>query len=438
MERLKSNMQLKLLSHQFQLLNELKHKIIGMSAGFGSGKTFIATRKHVTLVLLNPGCDSIITEPNYPLLTQILLPEMHRALKEFGIAYVFKAGESIFYCSVLNKKTGMFEETRIICKSMESYDRLIGINASHITLDEFDTTKAEVAYEAYLKLLGRLRVGSHRHMIIVSTPEGFRAMHRIFVEEADNEKILIKAKSTDNPYLPDDFIDTMRAQYSEALIAAYINGEFTNLTSGTVYTSFDRQDNDTERVDDGRSDVVIGMDFNITKMSAVAGVYKDHKLYLYKEFEGYYDTPSLIEAVKAEFPNRRIIVYPDATGSNRGSQSGDTTNHALLRAAGFVVRTPNSNPGILDRVNTVNAGFKNALHETRVYVNVNTCTSLVKGLEQNAYDPKTNLPEKGLKDFHLGDGLGYLVVGLIPIRPRDRTIKSMGGSNNMYSVRENK
>ncbi|HID70449.1 MAG TPA: hypothetical protein EYP35_08345, partial [Desulfobacterales bacterium] len=124
-----------LLPHQLEFMQDTKTKILGIVSGYGGGKTYIAARKLLHLALLNPGTDLIATEPNFPLLIQILIPEVHSALREFGLSYKFKATEQTFYVHING------ETNRLICKSMENYDRLIGINASGIVLDEFDTTK---------------------------------------------------------------------------------------------------------------------------------------------------------------------------------------------------------------------------------------------------------------------------------------------------------
>ena len=162
--------------------------------------------------------------------------------------------------------------TRVICESMENYTRLIGVNAAWIVADEFDTTKQDVALAAYHKLLGRLRAGFVRQFVIVSTPEGYRAMYQIFEVEKDNQKRLIRAKTTDNHHLPADFIDTLRSQYPANLIDAYLNGLFVNLTSGAVYKMFNREENaSTEEVQPDDT-LIIGMYFNVTKMAAVVYV----------------------------------------------------------------------------------------------------------------------------------------------------------------------
>lgn len=403
--------QLKLLPHQYNLFVDESTKILGLVSGFGAGKTYAVARKAIKLAMSNAGCDGIVTEPNFPLLTQILIPELKTALDFFDIPYEYKAGESIFYCMIDNK------ETRIICKSMESYERLIGINAAWVIMDEFDTAKPELAYNAYIKLLGRIRVGKVRQMVMVSTPEGYRAMYRIFVEEAGEGKKLIRAKTTDNYHLPQDYIDTMRAQYPPELIEAYLNGEFTNLTSGTVYTQFDRTLNDTDREDDLESDIHIGIDFNVGAMSAIAHIIKNQVAFAVDEYIGLFDTPELVKTLEDRYEGRRVYVYPDAAGNQRKSVGANETDIKLLRQAGFFIKVNSKNPTIMDRVNSLNSMFNNADGLRRYYVNTRKCKEFTKALEQQAYDENTRSPDKKNGHDNRGiDAAGYLVSYLFPIR----------------------
>lgn len=417
---------LKLLPHQYNLLQDESTEVLGLVSGFGAGKTFAVARKAVKLALSNPGCDGIITEPNFPLLTQILIPELKTALEYFDIPYEFKAGESIFYCRI----NGL--ETRIIAKSMEGYERLIGINAAWVVMDEFDTAKPELAYNAYIKLLGRMRVGKVRQMVIVSTPEGYRAMYRIFVEEGDKgDKRLIKARTTDNYHLPQDYVDRMRSQYPAELIDAYLNGEFTNLTSGTVYTQYDRTLNDTSREDDGVSDIHIGIDFNVGAMSAVACLVKDNCVYAVDEFTDLFDTPELVDTLERAYQGRRVYVYPDAAGNARKSVQANTSDIKLLTQARFQVMVNNKNPSIMDRVNALNTLYCNADGVRRCFINTVKCPKLVKATEQQAYDDNTRLPDKKNGHDNKGiDALGYLVSRLFPVK-FDRIIPGKGHEQRM-------
>lgn len=423
---------LMLLPHQYELFNDEETKILGMVSGFGAGKTYSVARKAVKLATSNPGCDGIVTEPNFPLLTQILIPELKTALDFFQIQYTFKAAESIFYCDIDGK------ETRIIAKSMESYERLIGINAAWVIMDEFDTAKTDLAYNAYIKLLGRIRVGNVRQMVIVSTPEGYRAMYRIFVEEDGEGKRLIRAKTTDNYHLPHDYIDTMRSQYPAELIDAYLNGEFTNLTSGTVYTQFDRTLNDTDREDLGTSDIHIGIDFNVGAMSAVACIIKEEKVYAIAEFTDLFDTPELVQTLETHYQGRRVYVYPDAAGEARKSVNANTSDIKLLRQAGFNVRANTKNPSIMDRVNGLNTLFCNAQGLRKCYINTSNCPKLTKALEQQAYDENTRMPDKKNGHDNKGiDAIGYLASYLFPLKYTRRkplqAHEATQGSSNDWS-----
>lgn len=402
-----SQIDLKLLPHQFDLVTDEKTPILGMCAGLGSGKTFSVARKAVMLMLKNAGCDGIMTEPNYPLLTQILIPEMRDALDSFGIKYRFNRSEAIFYCTV----QGL--ETRVICKSLENHDRLVGINAAWIIMDEFDTTKAEVAYQAYLKLLGRLRAGSVRQMVIVSTPEGFTAMYRIFVKEMDGNKRLIKAKTTDNHHLPNDYIDLLRASYPDAYLSAYLEGEFVNMTSGNVYPAFNRKYHHTDDVVQDGEPLHIGMDFNVNNMAAVVFNNAGDAV---AELIGYADTPSTIKAIKDRYAGHNITIYPDASGQNTSSKNASMSDIKLLRQAGFTVKVKRTNPRVRDRIVTVNKRFEDG----ELLVNTATCPELTECLEQQAY-AKNGEPDKTSGHDHAIDAFGYPVVYRFPLKIESNT-----------------
>ena len=124
------------------------------------------------------------------------------------------------------------------------------------------------------------------------------------------------------------------------------------------------------------------------------------------------------------YPNNHISIYPDASGDNRKTNA-EQTDISLLKNAGFTVFANPRNPSILDRVNTVN----NAFDKSRLFVNVAKCSKLTEALERQAYDPKTNLPEKlntHPEPSDYTDSIGYLISYVMPInRPMSR-IQTVG------------
>lgn len=398
--------EVKLLSHQYELLSDTTTKIIGLISGFGGGKTYAAARKAIQLAHINAGEVGIVTEPNYPLLRDIFIPELKTAMDDWGVQYKFNAADSIFFLYI----GGV--ETKIICKSMENYERLVGINAAWIICDEFDTSKQELAYKAYQKLLGRLRAGKVRQFIICTTPEGFKAAYQIFVKEADGQKRLIKAKTTDNKYLPADFIDTLRSQYPENLLRAYMDGEFINLASGTVYSYFNRKTHHLPTELQSNETLHIGCDFNIGACISIISVIRDGLPHIIAEIQSH-DTQSTINAFKERYTKHHICVYPDASGASRKTNAVET-DISLLRQAGFQVFVNHSNPAVKDRVNALNRLFDT----NAIKIDTDKCPRLTEALEQQAWDEAKGEPQKlntHPEPSDYNDALGYLIAYKYPI-----------------------
>ena len=164
-------------------------------------------------------------------------------------------------------------DTKILCRSFENWQRIIGINAAWILTDEIDTVAPAIANKAFPKILGRLRAGNVRQFAAASTPEGFRWMWQTFASEdgkGRNDRRLIRMRTQDNPYLPADFIERLEANYDPQLLKAYLDGEFVNLTTGQVYDRFDRAKHVTAiEAPSYREPLRIGVDFNVGNMSAV-------------------------------------------------------------------------------------------------------------------------------------------------------------------------
>jgi hypothetical protein len=276
---------------------------------------------------------------------------------------------------------------------------------------------------AYNKILSRNRqVGSDgavNRMDVVGTPEGFKWFYNRFVKDFDSERdLLIRASTYENKHLPAGYIDQLKSQFPPELIEAYLNGIFVNLTSGIVLNNYNRERNRSVEEENGSEPLYIGMDFNVTNMSAVVGIWIDGDMHIVEELTGIYDTPAMISTIISKYgrgTDRDIHIYPDASGGSRKTVDASTTDLKLLRDARFKVHAPNKNPQVKDRILTVNTNFLNARGVTRVYINDEKCPELVECVEQLAYD-KNGEPDKSSGKDHLPDALGYLIIGVLPIK----------------------
>lgn len=390
---------------QLAFVTDDQTQIIGISAGYGAGKTRALAAKAVTLAAVNQGFIGCVMEPTGPLIRDIWQNDFEQFLETYEIPYTFRASPLPEY--MLHLPGG---DTKILCRSFENWSRIIGLNLAWVLADEIDTVTPAIANKAFPKILGRLRSGNVRQFGAASTPEGFRWMWNTFgSEEAQNrqDRKLIKMRSVDNPHLPPDFIERLEANYDPTLLKAYLDGEFVNLTTGTVYDRFDRSKHViTTLPDTDREPLRIGVDFNVGNMSAVIGVKLNSTLYVIDEISGAHDTDSLAQQIKARYPDRRLYIYPDASGGNR-STNASQTDIQILESYGMSNQSPRANPPVRDRVSAVQALLENGKGQVRLQISA-TCKRMIECLELQCYTEKGD-PDKESGHDHMNDALGYLI-----------------------------
>jgi hypothetical protein len=284
----------------------------------------------------------------------------------------------------------------------------------------------------------RYKVDGLRNGIdVTTTPEGFKFVYHQFVKAVRDKPELaklygiVRASTYDNEInLPDDYIPSLLQSYPAQLIEAYINGQFVNLQSGTVYAAYDRKLNRCRDTIQPGETLYIGMDFNVGKMAAVIHVKRDGMPRAVDELVNGYDTPDMIRRIKERYwkhdgkdylPTCQIRVYPDASGDSRKSVRASETDIALLRQAGFQVLAPNSNPPVKDRINAMNAMFCNAAGERRYLVNDEMCPTYADSLEQQSWDDKGE-PDKKTGHDHPNDAGGYFISFEYPVVHRSVTM----------------
>tara|TARA_B100000513_G_scaffold176183_1_gene93031 strand:+ start:159 stop:1511 length:1353 start_codon:yes stop_codon:yes gene_type:complete len=391
---------------QLDFVEDQTTEIIGLSAGYGAGKTRSLVSKAVSLAIANQGFIGIVMEPTGPLIRDIFQTDFDNFLEHYEIPYTFRASPLPEY--VLHLPGG---NTKILCRSFENWTRCIGINAAWCLADEIDTVPPSIANKAFPKILGRLRAGNVRQFAAASTPEGFRWMWNTFGTEEAQQRIdrrLIRMKTSDNPHLPPDFLERLKANYDPSLLQAYLEGQFCNLTTGQVYDRFNREKHIQTLLLSKYSNEPfrVGVDFNIGNMSAVIGVRLGNALHIVDEITKAHDTDDLAKEIKRKADGRIVYVYPDASGSAR-STNASRTDIQILESYGFSNQSPKANPPIRDRVASVQALLENGKGQTRLHVAPN-CKRLIECLELQSYTDKGE-PDKDAGNDHMVDALGYLV-----------------------------
>jgi hypothetical protein len=224
-----------LLPHQQKFCEDISHRKLALVCGFGAGKTYALVSKSIILASMNVGCISAIFEPTAPMLRDILMRTMNELLELWEIPFTFRASPLPEY--QLQFKEGVHT---ILLRTILTYQRLRGQNLCAVGFDEADTVNKRDAEQAMNMALARLRSGDVQQFYATTTPEGHSWAFDTFEKNAKEDTRLIKAKTSDNPFLPEGFIDSLLENYPPQLIQAYLNGNFCNLTTGQVYDKFDR------------------------------------------------------------------------------------------------------------------------------------------------------------------------------------------------------
>lgn len=402
-------------------------KFRGLSAGYAFGKSHLMGLCAVTDAMHSSNAIIGIYEPFHDLVRTVAWPNVQKWLVEFGIRFVLNKQESVIYTG--NSGVGDF-----YFKSMDNIEALVGYETYTSHIDELDTMSAVNAEKAFFKIMGRNRQNladvpqSYKkwnerrqrwdcinRISVYSTPEGFKFFYKMWHPDGENARKnpdfrLFYGRTLDNPFLADDYIDGLRRTYPEKLLEAYMNGQFVNLETGTVYYNFDRKKHNTSRVIETNDTLHIGVDFNVNNTTGIVSVNDGNIISVVAEVTKQYDTPALINSIKARWPTHRIICYPDFAGTHRHTANAAESDIGQLKQAGFEVRYRSTNPAVRDRV----AAKVKKIEKSEYFVNVSQCPTYTKCLEQQAYD-ENGKPDKDTGLDHPNDAGGYRVWHTDPI-----------------------
>jgi len=392
--------EMELYRHQIRLI-KLPRPFKALVAGYGSGKTYGGAVWTIDRIKERKGEGRIgVYSPTYRLMKDVNIPEITNFLNKYKIPYSYTDSDKKF--TLKGELKG-----EIWCRSMDDPNTLIGYETTDTWLDEFDTLSVDKQKAVWTAIIQRNRKvakhGGTQQIIITTTPEGFRYTYELVQNDTVEH---IKAKTDDNIFLPDSYIENFISQFDTIRLQQARNGEFVNLTGLRAYYSFDQDKHVVnENIRAGfPTHLHCGMDFNVDPMTAVIGYTQDNVSRYGAEYWAMNsNTYQMRDALKRDFPNNQIAIRPDMTGRARSTNAQyGITDHTILHDAGFRIEGTN-NPAERDRLNMVNWAF----HQGKIILSKDMI-HLINDLNQCTVNETGSLNKKDNKLLtHISDALGY-------------------------------
>jgi hypothetical protein len=292
-------------------------------------------------------------------------------------------------------------------------DRLRGVSLDMIVLDEYASMRAETWTSVARPALAD-RKGC---ALFIGTPFGRNHFYVLFFEakfRKDWESFHFT--TAQGGYVSEDELraaanDMSPLEYEREFCASFEESGM------RVYSCFDREKNVAPIDPHPGVPLLIGMDFNISPMTAVIAQRMMGECHVVDEIVlQNSNTSEMMEEINRRYRGWRGIVHPDPSASSRKTCAvAGETDLTIIRRSGWEVYK-NSPQKVVDRINSVNAMLLNAQGVRRLIIS-RRCQHLIKALDSLLYKPDTKFPDKTSGFDHVTDALGYMVSAVFPIVP---------------------
>ena len=377
-----------------------------VSAGRRFGKSFLSIWE-MARAARHPGKNIFYIAPSYRQAKQIIWDTLKHELGKRN--WIKRVNESDLSVTLKNN-------SKISLRSADNPDSMRGVSLDMAILDEAAFMKKETWTEVIRPALS----DKQGNALFITTPKGRNWIYDLHTEAKimDDWSAFQFTTIQGGNVLPEE-VEAAKRELDEKTFRQEYEATFETY-SGLIYYNFDPLRNvkhsDMEITD--RTLIHAAIDFNVDPMSCALATVQDNHIHIFAEIilSGS-NTYELAEEINTRFPNNRIWAYPDASGQARKTNS-NTSDHNILRQAGFVLKVGRSNPPVVDRIAAVNSSLLSSTGDVKLTI-APKCKQVIKGLNNQVYKEGTRIPDKDSGFDHTNDAVGYLVNAVNPVtRPR--------------------
>ena len=373
-----------------------------LACGRRWGKTYLGiTYLHPRQI--RPEGSSWFVAPTYRQAKRIAWPVLKKLHRAWGWNEQVQYSEVELTATLPNKH-------KISLMGADNEDSLRGVGLDRIVMDEYAFMKKNVWGEVIRPMLSDLGAPA----LFTGTPDGLNHFYDLYERGQSKEKDWQswQYKSIEGGYIDPAEIEAARRDIDARTFRQEYEASFETV-SNRVYYSFNRSVHDDRRNDLEQAPIVVGMDFNVSKMCASIGrrIGKNEIHWFDEVVLKDSNTFEMAATLRQKCPG--AIIYPDPAGSSR-STSGTKSDHQILRDNGFIVVARKAHPPVKDRVNAVNSRFLSQAGDIRMTIDTESCRELVTDLERVVWKG-SDIDKKDMERTHMSDAMGYCVEYLWPI-----------------------
>jgi hypothetical protein len=333
----------------------------------------------------------------------------------------------------------LINNSQIVYKSGEVLHNLRGETLHGCIIDEYRDQHADLWKQVIQPMLRTTKGWA----AFISTPDGFDEFYEMHLRAKGDHQgrwEAFNAPSTANPLFDQEEFDDAKREMSDLEFRQEILAEFVNLTQGQAYFSFGDWNLHTGnrfatkgRLCNPYLPVELYMDFNVRPMSWTMAQYREGSGHHFFD-EIYFENRSNTEEAAKEFVERfrkleirsptQVVMVGDSSGGSTKTSAGGETDFTIVKGVltdagiSFSDRTPESNPFVKDRVNTVNARLKSSSGQVQITFDPERCRNTVKDMQKTVWKKGSGAILDQTTDpmrTHLSDSVGYGVCVRNPL-----------------------
>lgn len=393
------------LSSAQQTVANDPHRFKVVIAGRRFGKTFLSIRQLCWEARI-PNREIFYICSSYRAAKMIVWKPLKRRLQD--LRWAKKINESELSITLKNGTT-------ISLKGSENPDSLRGPSLAYVVIDEVADVDPELFFEVIRPALADQQGGA----LFIGTPKGKNNwaydLYTMQEQHSDSWKSW-QFTTVDGGWVKPEEIEAARTELDARTFRQEFLATFETF-EGRVAWAFEREQNLRPAPEFSSKDqLIVGVDFNVSPITAAIMVRKGDDLYVIDEIVMHSsNTQELVDELKNRYSGYKIYAYPDPAGRQRKTSAGGQTDFTILQNGGFVVKAPNSHNSVKDRINALNSRLCSSDGVRHLFISPQ-CKYTIESLEKFCYKEGTQIPDKDSGFDHIFDALSYAVDYLFPIK----------------------